>query len=75
MLVHLGTLAQARGIEAITWHWPLEGWTPSAPNADPRWRAMALSDRSVVGKGVGHTGQEALENLIRDLEADDAQHR
>lgn len=68
MLVRLGSMAEARGIEAITWHWRLEGWKASAPNADVRWSAMALSDRSVVGKGEGHTGQEALERLLEDLE-------
>lgn len=69
MLLRLGVLAQARGIHGITWHWPLEGWSVDAPNADPRWKAMAIGEKSVLATGQGHTGQEALENLIARLES------
>lgn len=68
MLVRVGTLSQALGIRAVTWHWSLDGWRADAPNADERWKAIAIRENSVFATGVGRTGQEALEQLLKTLE-------
>lgn len=68
MLVRVGTLAQARGIDGLTWHWPLSGWRADAPNADRRWKVLAIGGNTILEMGQGHTGQEALAELLENLE-------
>ncbi len=59
MLVCLGQKATARGITGLDWHWRLDGWCKEAPNAGLRWRVTCGT-----AEGRGHTGEEALRNLL-----------
>lgn len=57
-------LSRKHGVTLIEWTWSVGAHNPAAPNGLMNWVCSAFG---TPYRGYGHTGQEALSELVRKM--------